>query len=57
MKPETQERINQLHSQTLNIRRLQQSAANMRNATQYGRLERELETLYREIDKLQKDDK
>ena len=49
-----QTRIDQLEEQVKNIRQLQRNAMNMRNAQQFGRLERELESIYREIDKLKK---
>ncbi len=49
-----QQRIAQLEEQAKNIRQLQRNAMNMRNAKQFGRLERELENIYRQIDQLRK---
>jgi hypothetical protein len=57
MTPENEKRIRELKAQARNIRELQQGAINTRNATQYGRLERELEKIWREVDKIRAVDK
>jgi hypothetical protein len=46
--------IAQLEETARTLRQLQRNAADMKNAEQFGRLETELENVYRKIDQLKK---
>ena len=49
-----QEQITKLENQIANARKLAYNASQMRNAKSYGRIERQLEEMYRKLDNLLK---